>query len=298
MKIYDCFMYFDEDVVLDIRLNILNKYVDNFVIIESIYNHKGEKRNPQFDMNKFSKFKEKIIYILKDEIPNGIEIIEKSDNEKEVYRKSILNALKRENLQRNNIADGLKNANPNDWIIISDLDEIPNLENLDFEKINKKIVIFEQDMMYYKFNLKLENFTWIGSKACKYKSLKSPQWLRDIKGRKFNWWRLDTLFSKRKYQNKIFIKKGGWHFSYLKTPKEIEKKLKSYLHHIDYDINPLGVQKIEEIVKNKKAIYDLKVDQKEKKFEANNKLVRVQNDQLPKYIVNNIKKYNDWIENE
>ena len=53
MKIFDCFMYFDEDIVLDVRLNLLDKYVDYFIIVESIYNHKGEKRNPQFDIKKF-----------------------------------------------------------------------------------------------------------------------------------------------------------------------------------------------------------------------------------------------------
>ena len=60
MKIFDCFMYFDEEIVLDIRLNFLEKHVDKFIIIESRYNHKGEKREPHFDINKFKKFKEKI----------------------------------------------------------------------------------------------------------------------------------------------------------------------------------------------------------------------------------------------
>jgi len=296
MKIFDCFMYFDEDIVLDVRLNFLNRYVDKFIIVESKYNHKGEKRNPQFDIKKFPKFKDKIIYILKDEIPKGIEKIEKSDNQNEIYRKSIFNAWKRENLQRNNITDGLKNIDPNDWIIISDLDEIPNLEKVNFKSINKKIILFKQDMMYYKFNLKLNDFTWIGSKACKFKHLKSPQWLRDIKGRKFNWWRIDVLFSNRKYQDVKLIENGGWHFSYLKTPEAIEKKLKSYLHHIDYDINPLGINKIEKIVKDKKAIYDLKVDQRQNKFDARNELIKVENKQLPSYIFDNLDKFNNWID--
>ncbi len=296
MKIFDCFMYFDEDIVLDVRLNFLNRYVDKFIIVESKYNHKGEKRNPQFDIKKFPKFKDKIIYILKDEIPKGIEKIEKSDNQNEIYRKSIFNAWKRENLQRNNITDGLKNIDPNDWIIISDLDEIPNLEKVNFKSINKKIILFKQDMMYYKFNLKLNDFTWIGSKACKFKHLKSPQWLRDIKGRKFNWWRIDVLFSNRKYQDVKLVENGGWHFSYLKTPEAIEKKLKSYLHHIDYDINPLGINKIEKIVKDKKAIYDLKVDQRQNKFDARNELIKVENKQLPSYIFDNLDKFNNWID--
>ena len=296
MKIFDCFMYFDEDVVLDVRLNFLNSYVDKFVIVESVFNHKGEKRKPQFDISKYSKFKDKIIYILKDDIPEGIEKIEKSDDHQEIYRKSILNAGKRENLQRNNILDGLKDISQNDWVIISDLDEIPNLEKVNLKNINDRIVLFQQDMMYYKFNLKLDNFRWIGSKACKFKFLKSPQWLRDIKNRKFKWWRIDALFSKRKYQNLKIINNGGWHFSYLKTPEAIEKKLKSYLHHIDYDIDPIGVNRIKKIVEDKKAIYDLKADQRQSKFNAQNELIKIDNTLLPSYILENMDKFEDWIE--
>ena len=82
MKIFDCFMYFDEDIVLDVRLNHLNEYVDKFVIVESRYNHKGEKREPQFNIEKFSKFKEKIIYLLIDDEPNNIKNIAENDNDK------------------------------------------------------------------------------------------------------------------------------------------------------------------------------------------------------------------------
>ena len=73
MKIFDCFMYFDEDIVLDVRLNYLDKYIDQFIIIESEYNHKGEKRTPLFDINKFKRFENKIKYILTNDIPPGIE---------------------------------------------------------------------------------------------------------------------------------------------------------------------------------------------------------------------------------
>ena len=296
MKIFDCFMYFDEDIVLDVRLNFLDKYVDKFVIVESEYNHKGEKRKPQFDINKFSKFKDKIIYILKKDVPEGIEKIDDTDDNNKIYRKSIFNSWKRENLQRNNIIDGLVNADPNDWILISDLDEIPNLEKVNFKEIKKKIVLFKQEMMYYKFNLKLENFIWIGTKSCKFKDLQSPQWLRDIKSNDYKWWRFDCWFSKKKYQNMEFVENGGWHFSYLKTPEGIEKKLKSYLHHIDYDQNPLGLEKIKEIMENKKTIYNLKVDQKENRFGNQNKLQKVDSNKLPLYIQNNLDKFENWIE--
>ena len=296
MKIFDCFMYFDEDLVLDVRLNLLDNFVDKFVIIESKYDHKGEKRKPLFDIRKFKKFENKITYILKDDQPDNLEKIYDSDNDKEHYRKSIFNASKRESSQRNYILNGLNEAKPHDWIIISDLDEIPNLNKIDFKKVDNKFLFFKQDMMYYKFNLKLENFTWIGSRACKFKDLKSPQWLRDIKTKKFAWWRLDTLFSKKKYRDIIFLENGGWHFSYLKTPENIEKKLKSYLHHVDYDRSPLGIKKIAEIIKSNRAIYDLNIDQRKNKFFSNNQLTKIDLNLLPNYIKENSLKFDKWIE--
>jgi len=289
-------MYFDEDVVLDVRLNFLDKFVDKFVIIESEYNHKGERRDPLFDIKKFKKFKDKITYILINDIPLGIEKINTEDNKKEVYRKSIFNAWKRENLQRNQIQKGLTEANEEDWIIISDLDEIPNLAEIDLKNIKDNLIFFKQNMMYYKFNLKLENYTWVGSKMCKMKNLKSPQWIRDIKDKKYGWWRVDTYFSKRKYQNIFFVENGGWHFSYLKDPKNIEKKLKSYLHHIDYDLNPIGEKGIEKMINDKRTIYNLRADQKENKFDGANKLIKININSLPSYILENKDKLKDWIE--
>ena len=296
MKIFDCFMYFDEDVVLDVRLNFLNDYIDKFVIIESKYNHKGEKRTPLFNINKFERFKNKIKYILINDIPPGIEKINNNDNKDDVYKKSIFNAWKRENLQRNKIIDGIKDAKKDDWIIISDLDEIPNLNKINLRNTKNNLVFFKQDMMYYKFNLKLENFTWVGSKACKMKNLRSPQWIRNIKDRKYRWWRLDTFFSKRKYQNILFVENGGWHFSYLKSSKNIEKKLKSYLHHIDYDLNPIGIKGIEDMINNKKTIYNIKADQRVNKFDGANKLNKIDINLLPSYILNNKNKFVNWIE--
>jgi len=289
-------MYFDEDVVLDVRLNFLDKFVDKFVIIESEYNHKGEIRTPLFNINKFEKFRNKIIYILTNDLPSGIEKVNKEDSLNETYSKSIFNAGKRENFQRNQIQKGLTEANKEDWIIISDLDEIPNLSEIDLKNKKDYLIFFKQNMMYYKFNLKLENYTWIGSKACKMKDLESPQWIRDIKDRKYSWWRIDCYFSKKKYNNILFVGNGGWHFSYLKNPKNIEKKLKSYLHHIDYDLNPVGEKKIEEMINNKRTIYNIKADQKEKKFDGTNKLSKININSLPSYILENKIKLKDWIE--
>ena len=288
-------MYFDEDVILDLRLNILNPFIDYFVIVESTFNHKGEKRKLKFDINKYKKFENKIIYLIFDKEPSGIEKVFDTDNEGEVSRKLILNAASRENGQRNFISKGLERANEKDLILISDVDEIPNLEKINWNTIKDQIVLFKQDMFYYKLNLKLPDLIWSGSKACRKKYLKSPQWLRNVKDKKYSFFRLDTLFSEKKYINIKFINNGGWHFSNIKTAAEIEYKLKSYLHHREFDLNPISESEIEDIIKNKQAIYDLKVDKKINKIGSGNKLVEHPLNKLPSYILENIDKYKDWI---
>ena len=295
MKIFDCFMYFDEEIILDLRLNILDKYVDYFVIVESIFTHRGDKRKLKFNEEKFSKFKDKIIYLVYDQEPKNIEEIFEIDSEKIKSDKYIMNALYRENEQRNFISKGIHIAKDEDIILISDVDEIPNLENINFNKINKKIVLFKQDMFYYKFNLKLPNLVWTGTKACKKKDLESPQWLRNVKDRKYPFYRLDTFFSKKKYINCEFINNGGWHFTNLKTAKEIEYKLKSYLHHVEFDKNPLSSEEINKIMKNKVAIYNLCADKRESKI-GGNKLEKYPLERLPKFLQNNLINYKEWIE--
>ena len=266
MKIFDCFMYFDEDIVLELRLNSLDKYVDYFVIVESEFTHKGDKRNLKFNHKKFEKFKNKIIYKIYNEPPKDIELVNNEDNEKLKQKKNIMNALKRENGQRNFIEKGLIDANSEDIILISDVDEIPKLSNIDFRKIKEKIILFNQDMFYYKFDLKLPNKIWTGTKGCRKKDLINPQWLRNIKDRKYSILRIDILFSKTKYNNLKFINDGGWHFSNIKSAKEIEHKLRSYLHHQEFDEKPLTVDEINDIIKNKQAIYDLTLDKRTNKI--------------------------------
>ncbi len=296
MKIFDCFMFFDEDLILDLRLNILDKYVDYFVIVESTFNHKGEKRNLKFSIKNYEKFKNKIIYLIFDQQPQSIEKILTTDNEDEKSRKYIFNAYHRENAQRNFISEGLKTAKNEDLILISDVDEIPNLKDLNFKEISQRIILFKQKMFYYKFNLKLPNFTWVGTKACKKKILITPQWLRNIKDKKYSFLRLDAMFSKTKYIDIKFIESGGWHFSNIKTPGEIENKLKSYLHHREFDVNPISKFEINQIVKKKQAIYDLKVDKKMVKIGEGEKLQKYPIEKLPKFLQDNLEKYKDWID--
>jgi len=296
MKIFDCFMYFDEEVVLDVRLNTLNEFVDYFVIVESKFTHKGDPRNLKFNHKKFEKFKDKIIYIVYEQEPKEIEVVNSNDPENEKSRKYIFNAIYRENGQRNHIEKGLELANQNDIILISDVDEIPNLLGVNFNKINKKIILFKQDMFYYKFNLYLPNLVWTGTKGCRKKNMLNPQWLRNVKDRKYPFYRIDTIFSKNKYKSIKCIDTGGWHFTNIKTAKEIEHKLRSYLHHREFDVKPLSVEEIDKIIKNKQAIYDLKVDKKVTKIGNGNALEKFEISKLPNYIQANKDNLKEWID--
>ncbi len=289
-------MFFDEEMLLSLRLKTLNKYIDKFIIVESKYTHSGDKKKLIFDINKYREFKNKINYIVTDDSPENIEKINNDDDENQKNTKYIINALKRENYQRDRITDGLSDASPNDWVIISDLDEIPNLDKINFTSINKKIIFFKQRVFYYKLNLELKNIHWVGSKAVQKKNLISPQWLRNIKDKIYPKWRLDIIFSKKKYNNIFCVYDGGWHFSYIKKPEDIEKKLKSYLHHREYDLEPLGIEKIKNFVNNKSVIYDHRVDQTKYKFSGSQKLEKIELNNLPNEIDNNPNFYKEWLE--
>ena len=211
MKIYDCIMYYDDELTLSLRLNILDKYVDKFVIVEATRDHAGNVKKLNFDKKKFIKFEKKIIYLVINDIPEKVEH----------YKKGWSPNFFRENFHRNAISRALTGCSPNDLIIISDADEIPNLDILENIKINK-FAIFSQNHFCYKINL-LQDYNWLGSSICYKKYLKSPQWLRNKR------------FLRRGFLRKIFfktqiLKNGGWHFSYLKTPEDISKKINAYAH--------------------------------------------------------------------
>ena len=296
MRIFDCFMYFDEDLILDARLNILDKYVDFFIIVESKYNHKGEKRSLKLDLEKFKKFKNKIKYLVIEDLPNNLEVITGQDFGVTKEHKFINNAVKRENFQRNFIKKGLDEAQDEDFILISDLDEIPCLENLNLRSVKEKIIVFKQLMTYYKFNLALPNFWWHGTKGCLKKNLKSPQWLRNVKSKKYSLLRLDILFSEMRYNSIKFIENGGWHFTNIKSAEEIELKFKSYLHHREFELSNINLNDIREIIKNKYAIYDLNVDQRNSKIGNGKKLVNLADKNLPNYIIENKQKFSMWFD--
>ena len=260
MRIVDCLIYNDEDLILELRFNILNKFVDEFVVIEAKFDHQNNPKKTNFKIEKFKKFQNKIKYIVIDKFPEN------------------LSNWGRENYQRNFISKGLEDANDEDYIIISDADEIPNLEAILNKKIGK-FAAFKQKLFYYKINLlnKTEPF-WYGSKICKKKYLKSPQWLRDQKVKNYSFWK----FYKIKWD---IIENGGWHFSFLKSPEEIQKKLKQYAH-AEFNMEKYtNLERIKSSVKNKHDLFDRNLTFE--KIEINNN--------FPKFIVDNRELYKEWI---
>ena len=286
-------MYFDEDLLLDIRLNMLNKYVKKFVITESTYLHSGKPKELKFDIKNFIKFKDKIIYHIVDTPPSGIEGINLDDKIETKNRKILDNSLKRENNQRNKLSDGIKEADDNDLILSSDLDEIPNLTKFSFKN---KITLFEQDVFYYKFNLQQPDFKWIGTRACKKKQLLGFQWLRNIKGKAYPFWRLDTFFSSKKYINIDIIKNGGWHYTSIKKPDEIFYKLSNFMHHLEFEYSGLTLKDMEKMVSERKILYDHAAKQEDDKYTGNQSLKKISIDLLPEYIFKNLDKYKNWID--
>ena len=199
MKIYDCTTYYSEDLMLDIRFNILNDYVHKFIVVESLFSHSGNKKKLNFDINKFKKFKDKIIYLVIEKEPQNIDLSYGHDTPSHIKR---LNSLKRIEQSYNFMQKGIEGALDDDLIILSDNDEIPNLESKQFlNRDHNKVIVFEQLFFYYKFNLLYDKMLWYGSKACKKKKLKSFSWLRNLKNKKYSFWRFDTYFTETKIKD-------------------------------------------------------------------------------------------------
>ena len=295
MKIFDCFMYFNEDLILEIRLNELYNRVDKFIIVESNYTHSGDHKEYNFDIKKFEKFKDKIIYIKIKDKPKEYMEIDDNLTLGEKKGKQILNALSLDNFQRNQIIKGLEEANDDDFILVSDLDEIPNLGNINLSKYKSKIIIFKQAFFHYRFNLYLKNFDWHGTKCCTKKLFKSPQWLRNIKKKKYNFFRIDTLFSEKKYQNIHIVENGGWHFSNIGNEESIVYKLKHYAHHADTPDNILKEGMFKNLIKERKFMYDHNVDKSGDKHSSRKDLSTYDFELLPNYIKNNKNLFKKWM---
>ena len=266
MAIYDCFQYFNEDHVLDLRLNILNEKVDYFVISESTKNHQGKEKKLNFNINNFSKFKHKIRYIVAD-------YKKKIDFSNHIGGESLV-----EQHQRNSLSEGLEGASDNDLIILSDSDEIPDLTKLNLIKKSSKFIAFSQMMFMYKLNLQnLNESNWIGSKMSLKKNFPAPQKLRNLKFKEYPFWRFDKIDQQ--------LIKGGWHFSFLSSPLDIAKKIKSYSHGEFNREESTDEKKIEEKIANNKDIFGRDLELKKINIDEN----------YPSFIKENKNALKEWI---
>ena len=266
-KIFDCFVFNNENDLLKIRLNILNKFVDYFKIVEAGETHSGIKKKFNFNINNYLLFKEKIIY-------KKIKVFPKN-----------LNAWGRENFQRNYIANLLQKANNNDYILISDLDEIPNLKNINFHNIKEKIVVFKQRLFFYKLNYCEQKPTWLGTKACKKKFLKSPQWLRNLKTqKKYNFFRIDKLFFSKNYESSFYeVLNGGWHFSWIGSANFIKNKILSTAHTELNNSEINNFNYIDDCIKNLRPLNETQKV----------KIIKINKDskKLPSFLIQNYNKF-------
>ncbi len=266
-------MYFDEDLMLDIRLNTLFDHIDEFVICEATLDHAGNEKKLNFDINNFKKFKKKINYIVVEDLPK---VVKK-------FKKNWHSAHFRDQYQRNALSRGITKYQDNDLIMISDLDEIPNPSKLSNFNNKDKYACFVQK----NFSLKLNLFNksepnWYGTRICRKKDLKSPQWLRDIKARKRPFYK----FFKPKFDKLIY--EGGWHFSSVKNPEGIYKKLDSYA---EQQWNNEKFKDLE-IIQNK-------IEKKMDLFDRNHNFEVVKIDvSFPEYIHRNKKKFEEFIYEE
>jgi beta-1,4-mannosyl-glycoprotein beta-1,4-N-acetylglucosaminyltransferase len=294
MKIFDCTTYYSEDLMLDVRFNVLNNYVHKFIVVESKYSHSGKKKPLNFDISKFKKFKDKIIYLTIENEPDDIQEVLDNENSPAIKR---MNSIKRIEQSYNYMMNGIKDAADNDLIVLSDNDEIPNFESNQFKKSKKKIFIFKQLCCYYKFNLLYDLLPWYGTRATRKKDLKSFSWLKNIKNKKYPIWRFDTFFSNYKQRNVDIIDDGGWHFTNVKSPKDLFIKLSNFGHHNEFELSKLTVEDLELQIKNKVINYNHfadKTDENKYNFEYN--LKKLDNKLLPEYLESNKNKYSEWFD--
>ena len=273
--IFDCFTYFNDDLMTELRLNTLDKYVDKFVIIEATTDHAGKKKKLNFNIEKFDNFKNKIRYIVVDDLPKNTKPFYYN---RRIWHKNMV----REEYQRNQIMRGISDAKDEDLIIISDNDEIPNLENLENFKF-KNFAVFNQKFFRYKLNLLSEAQTpYQGSRIVRKKYLKgrvTPQWLRHQYTKRIKPWQIHRYFT-----NPVVIENGGWHFSFMISPEKISLKMKAYGHGELNTKKFTDIDYIKERIANQMDVFS---DTKLKKIEIN--------ETYPDYLINNLIKFKDFI---
>ncbi|WP_137903662.1 benzoate transporter [Enterobacter sp. 2VL] len=280
--IYDCFLYYDEDMMLDIRLNTLAGVVDRFVIVESSHTFTGKPKSLNFDITKYEKFKDKIIYVPFHDRP----ILKEGSADE-------YDAWANEAATRNAIMRGLENAKDDDIILVSDVDEIFRPDVV--KSINPKHLCTILHMPFYNYQFNLQVFNMDGSeRQCKaprattLRNLKGyfnsePEVFRNIKKSAL---RKDFL-SKTwfKLRSKI-VKNSGWHFSWIMTPERISEKMSS-ISHTEYDLPHLNNKDhIISALTNSKDIWNRERVMKKQELSKDN---------FPAYLVDNAENYKDFI---
>ena len=291
MKIIDTTTFFEEHLMMELRFNILNPHVDKFVVCEARFSHSGKEKDIKFCKKNFPQFENKIIHLIVDKEPDDI-IRKKSLSTSDLR----LNSVSRIRHQRNFIGNSLMDYAADDYVIYSDNDEIPNLENFDLKKNKNKIIIFNQKLFYYKFDLLLPNINWYGSKACKLKNLKNIDLLRATKNKNYPFYRLDTLFSDIKHQGVNIVSDGGWHFSNLKSIEELQRKFLNDENHSEYVAQGYTIDRIKENIKNKSIDYNHEAKQDSVDRFSSSKLKKINKELLPSYIKKNFEKYKTWFD--
>ena len=295
MKIFDCTTFFKEKMMMDIRFNILNEHVSKFIVVESCFSHSGQKKELNFDINDYPKFKEKIEYIVIENEPK--DLFKDEELNKNSYHKR-LNSIKRIEQSYEYMSNGLDSADDNDLILLSDNDEIPNLSSSSIKDLKKTdYVIFKQLFFYYKFNLFYDRIPWFGTKGCKKKRLNKFSSIRNLKNKRYPVWRLDTYFSDIKQNNLKIVEKGGWHFTNVKTPEELFDKFVNFGHHDEFELANIDLDKIKKKIFNKEVFYDHLADKESSnKWSDNYKLKKIDLSYLPKYLAQNSEKFKDWLD--
>lgn len=278
--IYDCFTFFNELDLLEIRLNVLNNVVDKFVLVEMTKTHTGKDKELYFSKNqeRFAKFNKKIIHIIVDDYPE----LEKSESD-DFGNKWLL-----ENYQRDAIMRGLKDAADDDIVIISDLDEIPSptiIQNYKNEKQNG-IWVLEQKMMYYFINnICITDPIWRnGTRIGLLKNMLNPH--QDLEEREFYQFSKKGLPTYFRFCQGTNIPDAGWHFSYCGGIEAIIKKRQSIVEqqfNTSLNMSPGYIRKM--IAQGKDIL-----DRKEYRYQA----LKLDSS-FPQYILDNQQKYANLI---
>ena len=264
-KIYDCITFYDENLLTNTRFEILNDVVDFFIVCESKYDHKGKVKPINFNLTN-KKFKNKIRH----------QIIDDTISPK-------ISGWEAEKHQREKIFDSLKDARPDDLIMFSDSDEIPNPKKIEKLNMKKNYAIFLQNFYVYKINILNESETpWEGTRICKKKFLKSFTYLRKkVLSKNINkpFWKVFTQ------KNIELIENGGWHFNNFYSPEKIKKKIETF-PHIEFNKEKFtNIDNIKDRINNLKDLFD-----------RGYKLKKVNIDgSYPEFIINNQKIFKDFI---